>query len=512
MLRKLLIIPAVFFLATAFAQDNIDYNAVEKIKKEGLTNSQVEKIAFNLIDKSGPRLTNSNGYKRAATYAVNQLTQWGIQNAKTENWGEFGKGWEVNKSYVAMTKPYYMSFTAIPKAWTSSTNGPITGKVVMVDIKSEADFAKYRGKLKGAFVLIKASGSQAPTYRPDAVRYTKEELEAIEKPQAPRVRNAATTSTANDQRRQEWMKRRELAAKIDPFLMKEGVALVIKGTRGSHGTLFTGGGRGYLKNAPKEISTLEMVPEQANLMARLIENGVPVEAEAEVKTTFDDKNLQGYNVLAEIPGTDRNLKAEVVMIGGHLDSWHSATGATDNAAGSIVMMEAMRILKATGLQPKRTIRIALWSGEEEGLYGSRNYVKNHLGDAKNPTKEQENISAYYNIDNGTGRIRGIYTQGNEKVIPIFKKWFVPFGDLVDNATVTVRNTGGTDHQAFDAVNVPGFQFIQDPIEYSTRTHHTNADFYERLEIDDIKQMAIIVATFAYNTAQRSEKLPRKDKK
>jgi len=254
-----------------------------------------------------------------------------------------------------------------------------------------------------------------------------------------------------------------------------------------------------------------MVPEHANLMARLIANGVEVEIEAEVKTSFNSNNLNGHNVVAEIPGTDQNLKAEVVMLGAHLDSWHGATGATDNAAGSIVMMEAIRILKAVGITPKRTIRIGLWGGEEQGLHGSRNYVKNHFGDpaTKKFTKENEKVAGYFNIDNGTGRIRGIYTQGNEKVVPIFKSWFTPFSDIIDNTTVTTNNTGGTDHLAFDAVGIPGFQFIQDPIEYRSRTHHTNADTFERLVIDDLKQMAVIVASFVYNTAQRDAKLPRK---
>lgn len=307
------------------------------------------------------------------------------------------------------------------------------------------------------------------------------------------------------------MKRRELTQKISTFLIEQGVALNIVGKNGRHGTLFTSGGRGYLKDAPKSISELEMVPEHANLMARLIENGVEVEIEAEVKTSFNSDSLNGYNVIAEIPGTDKNLKAEVVMLGAHLDSWHGATGATDNAAGSIVMMEAVRILKAVGVSPRRTIRIALWDGEEQGLNGSRNYVKNNFGDPETKvfTKENEKVAGYFNIDNGTGRIRGIYTQGNKDVVPIFKSWFTSFSDIIDNTTVTTNNTGGTDHQAFDAVGIPGFQFIQDPIEYRSRTHHTNADTYERLVIDDLKQMAVIVASFVYNTAQRDAKLPRK---
>jgi len=511
MIRKLLILPALFFISLSFSQEVFDANTIEKIKKEGLNNSHVEKIAYELIDKAGSRLTNSQGYKRAADYAVNQLSNWGLKNSKTEVWGEFGKGWEIEKSYVAMTKPYYMSFVAIPKAWTEGTNGPISGKVVVLDIKSEEDFAKYKGTLKGAIVLAKATGSQGPTFDADAVRFTNEELDKMENPAQSRARSATNDNDDMAARRAASMKRRELTQKIDDFLLNEGVALNITGKNGRHGTLFTSGGRGYLKDAPKSISELEMVPEHANLMARLIANGVEVEIEAEVKTSFNSNNLNGHNVVAEIPGTDQNLKAEVVMLGAHLDSWHGATGATDNAAGSIVMMEAIRILKAVGITPKRTIRIGLWGGEEQGLHGSRNYVKNHFGDpaTKKFTKENEKVAGYFNIDNGTGRIRGIYTQGNEKVVPIFKSWFTPFSDIIDNTTVTTNNTGGTDHLAFDAVGIPGFQFIQDPIEYRSRTHHTNADTFERLVIDDLKQMAVIVASFVYNTAQRDAKLPRK---
>ena len=505
MFRKLFIITALLYVSVSIGQEKFDNAAIEKIKNEGINNSHVEKIAFEIIDKAGSRLTNSEGYKRAAMYAVKQLTSWGLQNAKTENWGEFGKGWEMEKSYVAMTKPYYMPFVAIPKAWTSSTDGAVSGKIVVLDIASEEDFAKYKGKLKGAIVVMKSSGNQGPTFKSDGTRFTDEALDKMTEPQAPRVR---PTGGNNNSAREAFMKRRALAQKIAPFLLEEGVSLIIHGTRGSHGTLFTSSPRDYAKDSPKGISELEMAPEFVNLMVRLSENNVPVEVEAEVRTRYNTQDLQGYNVLAEIPGTDRNLKAEVVMLGAHLDSWHGATGATDNAAGTIVMMEAVRILKATGLQPKRTIRIALWGGEEQGLHGSRNYVKNHITDAKSP----ETISAYYNIDNGTGRIRGIYTQQNEKVVPIFTSWLTPFSDMIDHTTVTTNNTGGTDHQAFDAVNIPGFQFIQDPIEYNTRTHHTNADFYERLVIDDLKQMAVIVASFVYNTAQRDGMIPRKDLK
>ncbi|NER11857.1 M20/M25/M40 family metallo-hydrolase [Leptobacterium flavescens] len=503
MKTKFLLIPALLFTAFCIGQENVDTEAIKKIKNEGLNNSHVEEIAFNLIDKSGPRLTNSEGYERAADYAVKQLTEWGLVNAKKEAWGEFGRGWEMNKSYVAMTKPYYMPFIAVPKAWTESTDGAISGKVIFVDIEKEEDFAKYKGKLKGAIIAVKPRGQQNPTFEADALRLTEEELENLEKP-------STNTRRFTPEQIAAFRARRALSRKLNTFLAEEGAALIINGTNGRHGTLFTSSPRGYIKDTPPGVSELEMAPEHVNLMTRLIENGVEVEIEAEVKTTFNEKDLQGYNVIAEIEGTDKKLKPELVMLGGHLDSWHGATGATDNAAGCIVMMEAVRILQATGLKPKRTIRIALWGGEEQGLHGSRNYVKNHFGDSETMKlkKDHEKVSAYYNIDNGTGRIRGIYLQGNEKVGPIFKKWFSHFDELIDNTTITIRNTGGTDHLGFDAIGIPGFQFIQDPIEYWSRTHHTNMDTYERLVIDDLKQMSVIIASFVYNTAQRDEKLPR----
>lgn len=494
----------IFLSSICFSQQND--TAFEKIRNEGFNNSHIEKISFELIDKSGSRLTNSIGYDNAANYAVKQFSDWGLVNAEKEAWGEFGRGWEIKKSYVAMTKPYYMPFIAVPKAWTESTSGPIMGNVIFLDIKAETDFENYKGKLKGAIVAFKPSrGNQVPTFIADGLRYTEEELKEMESPSKSERRQRTPEEMA------QYRAIRELNQKINDFLIEEGVILRINGTNGKHGTLFTSSPRSYLKDAPVGFSEFEMAPEHVNLMGRLFENNVEVAIEAEIKTNFNYEDLQGYNVIAEIPGTDELLKSEIVMLGGHLDSWHGATGATDNAAGCIVMMEAVRILQATGLKPKRTIRIALWGGEEQGLHGSRNYVKNHFGNPETLelTEAHEKISAYYNIDNGTGRIRGIYLQGNEEVRPIFEEWFKPFNDIIDNTTITINNTGGTDHQSFDALSIPGFQFIQDPIEYWSRTHHTNMDTYERLVIDDLKQMAVIVSSFVYNTAQRDEKLPRK---
>ncbi|MCB0492666.1 MAG: M20/M25/M40 family metallo-hydrolase [Cyclobacteriaceae bacterium] len=492
-----------FSLSFALAQD-VDLNAVHRIKEEGLNNSKVEDIAFHLTDASGPRLTNSAGYKRAADWAVKQLTDWGLKNAAQEKWGDFGKGWQIDKSYVAMTAPYYFSISGTPKAWTGGTNGPVSGDVTLLVIDKEEDFKKFEGKIGGKIVLVKSGASTNPTFEADASRMTDEELTELAK------QPIGSSSRYKPEMIAQYLARRAFSRKVDEFLKNEKALLVIRGRNGKHGTYFTSNGASYSVDAPQAVAEVETAPEHADLMARLIEKGIPVKVEADIKTTFT-ADPASYNVIGEIPGTDKDLKAELVMLGGHLDSWHAGTGATDNAAGCIVMMEAVRILQATGLKPRRTIRIALWSGEEQGLHGSRNYVKNHFADPADMKLKTDHskVSGYFNIDNGTGRIRGIYLQGNDAVRPIFEKWFTPFSDMIDNTTVTIQNTGGTDHLAFDAVGIPGFQFIQDPIEYNTRTHHTNADTYERLMIDDLKQMAVIVATFVYNTAQRQEKLPRK---
>jgi carboxypeptidase Q len=309
----------------------------------------------------------------------------------------------------------------------------------------------------------------------------------------------------------EFRKAQELRRKAQQFFIDEGALAIIHTHRGGgHGTFFTTNGASYAVDAPEVLPEMEIAVEHYNRMVRLLEKGVPVKVEMDSKTKFLDDDLNGYNVLAEIAGTDPKLKEEVVMLGAHLDSWFAGTGATDNAAGSAVMMEAMRILKTLGVKPRRTIRVALWGSEEQGLYGSRNYVrKNFTQDGQNvPNEMHGKLSAYYNIDNGTGKIRGIYTQGNDAAKPIFEEWFKPFHDM-GAGTITIRNTGGTDHQAFDGVGLPGFQFIQDPIDYSTRTHHTNMDVYERLQEADLKQMAVIVASMVYHTAMRDEKIPRK---
>ncbi len=508
MKRKLLFSALFFavFSGSAFAQSEGDAATLQKIRDEGLNHSKVMETAFYLTDVAGPRLAGSPGLKRAQDWAVDQLKTWGLVNAQREPWGKFGKGWEVQKNYAAITVPYYHAIIAIPKAWTPGTNGEIKGDVVVVKIDTTADFDKYKGHLTGKIVIFDTkSTTLAGGTRPDLTRYTDEELDKMEKAMAPPT---APRRGPNPQAAA-FMRLRALRAAISAFLLQENVGLIISQGRGTDGTVFTSNGASYADTAKAVAPELETSSEDYLRILRLVKAGIKVQMEADIKTQFFTDDLQGYDVVGEIPGTDKKLKEQLVIIGGHLDSWHAATGATDNGAGSAVMMEAMRILKAINFKPKRTIRICLWSSEEQGLFGSRFYVLNHFGDPKTMVlkPDQGKVSAYYNLDNGTGKIRGIYLQGDSAARPVFKPWLEQFKDL-GAGTVTISNTGGTDHLSFAAVGIPGFQFIQDSMDYGTRTHHSNQDTYDRLSEDDLKQAATIVATFVFNTSQRDEMIPR----
>lgn len=493
----------------AFAQEPVDQAMIAKLREEGLNHSKVMETAFYLTDVSGPRLAGSPGLKRAQNWAVNQLKSWGCANVKLEPWGKFGKGWEVQKNYAAITVPYYHAIIAIPKAWTLGTNGSIKGDVVLFKADSLNDFAKYKGKLAGKIIIFDAPALPARGVTADMSRRTDEELDQMAKAAMPAPANTSRRSGVSSAYTA-YMKQRALRMAINTFLQNEHAALILSQARGTDGTVFTTNGASYADTAKSAAAELETSAEDYQRILRLIKAGQHVEMEADIKTRFFTDDLQGYDVIAEIPGTDKTLKDQVVMIGGHLDSWHGATGATDNAAGSAVMLEAMRILKAVGFKPKRTIRIALWSSEEQGLFGSKGYVANHFGDPATMQlkPEQAKVSAYYNLDNGTGKIRGIYLQGDSAARPIFQAWLDPFKDL-GATTVTISNTGGTDHLSFDAVGIPGFQFIQDSMDYGTRTHHSNQDTYDRLVENDLKQAATIIASFVYHTAQRKEMIPRK---
>ena len=491
--------------------ENIDTAAMRKIRTEGLQNSHVMDIIFHLTDVSGPRLTSSPGYFRAANYAKETLAGWGLQNSALDPWGDFGKSWELQKSYLALTAPYYKPVNAFPKAWVGGTNGPQSADVLLITAKDSAGLDAYRGKLAGKILIVDHNDIYKPTYKSDAERYTDAELDSMAAVVPQPVDTAAMRRRREQFMRQGGGQQRMLAVLHDLAKQEGAVAFLSDVTRGHDGTVFVQGGGSYKPADPENFTDIEIPLEDYNTILRLLKANIAVKMDADVKTKFFTDDIKGYNVIAEIPGIDPKLKDEVVMLGGHLDSWHGATGATDNAAGSAVMLEAIRILKATGLKPKRTIRIGLWSCEEEGLLGSRGYVKKTFADPATMqlTPAHSTFSSYFNIDNGTGKIRGIYLQGNEACRQIFQQWFAPFNDL-GAKTITIGNTGGTDHLSFDAVGLPGFQFIQDPIEYETRTHHSTDDTYDHVMEDDMKQMATIVAAFVYDAAQRTEKLPRKE--
>jgi hypothetical protein len=479
----------------------MDSVMTRRIREEGLNHSQVRSIAHAITDVAGPRLTNSPGYHRAADWVVRTLQQWGLVQAQKEAWGEFGLGWSVQRNYAAMKTPYYSSLIAYPAPWSGSTNGLVTAPVLLVENNDSAYIAAHAAEFRGKVLLFRSGDSTLEgDFQPFATRYTDSALANLE---------------------DTYMFTREMARFIVPQLRKmihvkqlikeSGAVAVLEMSRGARdGTVFVDGFGGYHPKDQPAIPNLIIGKEDYLRMQRLLEGGTPVTVELDIQTQLASGDQQGHNVLGEIPGTDPTLRSEVVMLGGHLDSWASATGATDNGAGCIVAMEAIRILKSLGVRPRRTIRISLWDGEEEGLLGSFHYVRNHFGDPADMKlkPEQGKISAYYNLDNGSGKIRGVFAQGNDKVARIFAQWLEPFKDL-GAATVSMRNTGSTDHLSFDAVGIPGFQFIQDPLDYESRTHHSNMDDYDHLLPDDLAQAATILAAFVYNTAQRNEKLPRK---
>lgn len=482
------------------SQEKVDLSMVYKIKQEGLKNSNIEDLAFWMTDYVGPRLTGSTGGTRGNEWAKKKMEEMGFQNVRIEAARELRTGgWDNMKTYAAMTAPYYCNFMCVPVAWTGSTPGAVNGNVVLLDVTKEEDLAKYKGAVTGKIVLLPSGATYTPSFEPLASRYTDEQLEELAKAQPAQARRITGDLAA-------MMNQRALRTKIMEFLKAENAAVILLG--GGAFNVPRSTSASYVAGEKEPVCQAYLPLEAHGRMERLLRHNVPVEMEVEIQNKFI-QNPTIYNVIAEIPGTDKVLKNEVVLIGAHIDSWHGGTGAADNASGCIVMMEAMRILKSLDVAPRRTIRIALWGGEEQGLNGSRGYVEKYLVDPK--TREHKpdykNFAGYFNMDNGTGRYRGIYLQENELVRPVFEAWLKPFNDM-GASTVTIRNTSGTDHLAFDAVGLPGFQFIQDEIEYG-RGYHTPMDTYERLLMPDLKQNAVITASFVYNTAMRDEKLPGK---
>lgn len=502
----------LFFLILvqiSFGQEKVDQQVVAKIKTEGFQNSQIMDNLSYLVDVFGPRLTSSPNIREAQKWTVEKLKSWGIANSRIEPWGTFGEGWTIKNYSVEMTAPTYDRIIAVPLAWSAPTGGEVSGEPLFVSISSEKDFEKYRGKLKGRIVFNGTVGKEdsESRFKPFSKRLTDEELESSSKAIDPKKEGAIGGGVNYQEEEAEWLEIIARRSAVNKFLFDEGVAVLVQPSRFSNGVVLA---QGYYEfDSAKNVPAFVIAREQYARISRLTERKIPVNLKLELNTAIsDDKTAK--NIIAEIPGTDPKLKDEIVLLGGHFDSWHGGTGAADNAAGCIIMMEALRILQTINVRPRRTIRIALWSGEEQDYYGSFNYVTKLYGDPlTGKTKpESEKLSAYYNLDNGAGRIRGIFLQGNETVRPIFEAYLKPFNYL-GASTISVSNTGGTDHMVFDAIGLPGFQFIQDPLDYNSRVHHSNLDVLEAVQEDDLKINAVIVATFAYQTAIRDEKLPRK---
>ena len=594
---------AWLFSSISFGRQDVEPTATEivaKIKEEGLERSQVMETVSYLTDVHGPRLTGSPITKSAGDWTRQKLTDFGLENSHLESWGPFGRGWTLETFTANMVEPSFSSIIAYPKAWSPSTSKTIRGEPILLDVSTQEDFEKYRGKLLRAIVMIGSPREVKALFEPPATRQTNESLLSLanadastrraRRPTGPEGRGPSGGGPSGSGpggsgpvgsgpggggpgggrsgallQSDKWQ-----------FAYSEGAAVILEPGPGNGGTVFVGSatlprrpdaaprnpndGNGtrpgrmqpWSSDAPETIPQVVVAVEHYNRIARMLQKGAHPIVEIDIGSRYYSDDLNSFNIIAEIPGTD--LKDEIVMLGAHFDSWHSGTGATDNAIGCSVAMEAVRILKAVGAKPRRTIRIGLWTGEEQGLLGSRAYVAEHFGRLVSPTRENapsnpdnkpegspsatasstqesnsggstnqrggrprlkyelkpehEKFSAYFNLDNGAGKIRGIYLQGNEALRSTFHGWLGPFADI-GASTVTQSNTGGTDHLSFDSIGLPGFQFIQDPLEYNTRTHHSSMDVFERVQPDDAKQAAIIMATFVYQAAMLNEKLARK---
>ncbi len=442
--------------------------------------------------------------REAADWTVKQLKEWGINQATIEDWGSFGRGWKNNKVYAEMTTPRYMPLIAQPKAWTKSTDGVISGSPYLLEIESADELTAISDTLTGAIIMLGKPREWSPKFKDDARRYTDEELAEIAAAPEPGAK-----SRWADYRKQ-YRECRALRKEIDKFLIEQNVGVILEPSEREHGTVRAHRGGSYKLNEDIALPNLVVSNEQYGRMYRILKKEHPLTMQIDIQNTFFERDTIAFNVIAEIPGSDRKLEDEVVMLGAHLDSWHAGTGATDNGGNCAIVMEAIRILKAIGVKPRRTIRMALWSGEEQGYLGSRGYLAKHYGDRKTMELKDmhKDFSVYFNLDNGTGKIRGIYLQENDAVRPIFEAWLKPFNDMGANV-VTIKNTTGTDHIPFNEIGLPGFQFIQDPIDYMPRTHHTNMDVYEHVIPGDAMQASVILASFAYHAAMRDAKIPRK---
>ena len=528
-LEACMILASVAF--TQQPQSTVDTTAMTAIKEEALKHSEVMTTLSYLTDVYGPRLTWSPEYREAAQWASSKLKEWGLQNVHYENLAPLGKGWTLKKFSAQVTAPRAFPLEAYPKAWSPSIKGTVEGEVVLFNASLESEFEQYKGKLKNAIVLLDRARPLQPHFKPDASRLTDSALV--------KLANAGITSGGmmiDSSMIQYYVNMFQTAAKKIAFCQKEGAAVLISNATGDDGTVFTGEAQsGYIpqglsdmfnpttsaygEKAPKVVPQISVASENYNRIIRMMDKGQKVRMAVTLDVSMT-KPDSAFNIIAEIPGSD--LKDGIVMIGGHFDSWHAGTGATDNGSGTSVCMEAVRIIQKLGLKPRRTIRIGLWAGEEQGLLGSHAYVSKHFAEQDGdfisimmgrggPIKKKEDFekfSVYFNNDNGTGKVRGIYMEGNEAVRPIFREWLSKYNDPTAQ-TLTLSKTSGTDHMSFDAVGLPGFQYIQDWIDYETRTHHSNEDVWDRAQPEDLKQASAIMAICAYNAAMQDAKFPRK---
>ncbi|MET4665292.1 M20/M25/M40 family metallo-hydrolase [Sphingomonas sp. PvP056] len=520
MRRVLLLSSAVALVSTpafapVFAQ-SVDRVAVTRIIDEGMAHSDVMPIAAHLSDVIGPRMTNSPAMRQAEAWTQAKFSEWGLRNVHKEGF-DFGRGWSIVSSSVRMLTPRPIALTAIPIAWTPATNGPLRAPVIVAPMKRERDFAKWHGQLTGKIVMVTLPDSGSEPKEAAFQRYSADELRKLDQYQQPTY-----DPDAIDRR----VKRLDYAKKLDAFLKAEGaVAMATMAYR--DGKLVSGEGYTFGVGDTPSLPAVQIAAEDYRRLARLAKVGPAPTLEITSDVRFDDADTQAYNVIAEIPGTDP--KAGYVMAGAHLDSWVAADGAADNGAGSAMVMEAARIIAKTGIRPRRTIRFALWAGEEQGLLGSLSYVERHLATRGNPADPKltglklytgwsnrwpitpqsgwGDLAAYFNLDNGSGKIRGIYAENSPAVVPIFRDWLAPFASM--GATeVVIRKTGGTDHVFMQAVGVPGFQFIQDPLDYGSLVHHSSIDTFDHLKGDDMRQGATILASFLVNAANADKALPR----
>ena len=528
----------MFLAPAAWGQPKLDLGLVTRIKTEAYDHSKVMDHLSWLSDVYGPRLTASPEFFQAAEWAAGRLREIGLSNVHLESWGPFGRSWSAQQWSVEMVEPRYAVLNATPLAWSASTNGPIAGETILAPLKRTFDpkraheeFAAYRkewtGKLRGKFVMLRDPKIPGEQSKPQFRRYTDAELADIAKAPEHAAKNYAKLADLKwpedpDELGKFFASLPEsvfdelfdaaiqLAIERNRFFLDEGVLGVLMRDDRSHEGTTNAEQAGSHKSAdPLAPPTFVITAEQYNRMARVMEKKTPVRVRVSLKAQASDADVNSANIVGEIPGGQK--KDEVVMIGGHFDSWHAGTGATDNGAGSAVMIEVMRILKTLNVSMDRTVRIGLWSGEEQGLYGSEAYVKQHFGDAKTMklTPEHAKLSGYFNLDNGSGKIRGVYLQGNDAMRPLFETWLAPFRDE-GATTIAIKNTGGTDHLSFDAVGLPGFQFIQDPLDYGSITHHSSMDTYDHAVASDLMEAAAVIAAVVYQAANSPEMLPRKE--